>query len=83
MKKRTFLSLLLAMMLYGGLQAKSVDVETAKALGVKFRNANTEIKANVAQLAYTAYSDQGTACFYVNSANYNHDCKEYIMKMTE
>ena len=65
MKKRTFLSLLLAMMLFGGLQAKSVDVETAKALGVKFMNANTEIKANVAQLAYTAYSDQGTACFYV------------------
>lgn len=64
MKKCIFLSLLVTLLI-GSLQAKPVDVDTAKSLGVKFMKANTEIKADVAQLTYTAYTEQGEACFYV------------------
>ena len=46
------------------LQAKPVDVGTAKSLGIKFMKANTEIKADVAQLTYTAYTDQGEVRFH-------------------
>ena len=63
MKKTMLFSLLV--MLVVSLQAKPVDVETAKSLGIKFMKANTEVKADAAQLAYTAYTDQGEACFYV------------------
>lgn len=66
MKKSMFL-LLLVVLFVGGLQAKPVDVATAKSLGIKFMKANTEIKADVAQLVYTAYTEQGEACFYVFS----------------
>ena len=64
MKKSMLFSLLVTLFI-SGLQAKPVDVETAKTLGIKFMKANTEIKANVAQLIYTGYTDQGDACFYV------------------
>ena len=40
MKKSMFL-LLLVTLLVGGLQAKPVDVEMAKSLGIKFMKANT------------------------------------------
>lgn len=46
-------------------QAKPVDVATAKSLGVKFMNTNTEIKSAVAELTYTAMADNGQAAFYV------------------
>ena len=64
MKKSMLFSLLVTLFI-SGLQAKPVDVETAKTLGIKFMKANTEIKADVAQLIYTGYTDQGDACFYV------------------
>ena len=64
---KKILFLLLVVLPFCGLQAKPVDVETAKSLGIKFMTTNTEIKANVAQLAYTAFTDQGEACFYVFS----------------
>lgn len=66
MKKSMFFLLMVALFM-GGLQAKPVDVETAKALGIKFMKANTEIRADVAQLVYTGYTEQGVACFYVFS----------------
>ena len=64
MKKTLFL-LLFAVLLTGGLQAKPVGVETAKGLGVKFMNANTEVKSTTAELIYTSYANNGQACFYV------------------
>jgi hypothetical protein len=63
--KRTFAFLLLVTLFFGGLQARPVDVETAKSLGIKFMNTNTEVKSATAELTYTAYTDQGQACFYV------------------
>ena len=63
--KRTFLSLLLVTLFFGGLQAKPVDINKAKTLGVKFMNTNTEIKSVKADLVYTAYADNNQACFYV------------------
>ena len=64
MKKCIFLSLIV-MLLVSGLQAKSVGIDTAKSLGIKFMKANTEIKADVAELTHTVYTDQGESCFYV------------------
>ena len=63
--KRITLTFMLVAMLLGGLQAKTVDVQTARTLGIKFMKANTEIKADAAELTYTAFTDQGEACFYV------------------
>jgi hypothetical protein len=63
--RKTIFTLLLATVLMGGLQAKPVDVQTAKSLGVKFIKANTEIKSATAELTYTAYADDGQAAFYV------------------
>ena len=63
--KRTIVSFLLVTLFFGGLQAKPVDVNTAKSLGIKFMNVNTEIKSARADLVYTAYADNGQACFYV------------------
>ena len=63
--KRTILSLLLVTLLFGGLQAKPVDVATAKSLGIKFMNVNTEIKSASADLVYTAYTESDVPCFYV------------------
>ena len=63
--KRTFLSLLLVTLFFGGLQAKPIDINKAKALGVKFMNTNTKIKSAKADLVYTAYADNNQACFYV------------------
>ena len=64
MKKRIF-TLLLATLFFGALQANPVDVATAKSLGVKFMKANTAIKAETAELTYTAYAENGQAAFYV------------------
>lgn len=63
MKKSMFTLLLVGLMM--GLQAKPVDVETAKSLGIRFMNTNTNIKSAQADLAYTAFTDDGQACFYV------------------
>ena len=65
--KRCILFSLLVTLIVGGLQAKPVDVNTAKSLGIKFMNINTEIKSAQADLVYTAYADNGQACFYVFS----------------
>ena len=65
--KKLIVLFLTAMAFIGELQAKPVDVETAKALGVKFMNANTAVKSAEAELAYTAVADNGLACFYVFS----------------
>ena len=66
MKKLFFLSLM-ALVFSGMLQAKPVDVETARSLGVKFMNVNTSVKSSEAELVYTEVADNGMACFYVFS----------------
>ena len=66
MKKCVLFSLLVSLFI-GGLQAKPVDVDTAKSLGIKFMNVNTVIKSAQADLVYTAYTEDGQACFYVFS----------------
>lgn len=63
--KRTFVLLLFVTLFFGGLQANPVDVNKAKALGVKFMNTNTAIKSATAELTYTAYAEDGQAAFYV------------------
>ena len=65
--KHTIVFLLLVTLFLGGLQAKPVDVNTAKSLGIKFMNVNTEVKSAQADWVYTAYTDEGQACFYVFS----------------
>ncbi len=64
MKKSIILmaSVLLAMV---SVKAGPVDVDRAKALGVKFMKTNTEMKSASAELTYTAYADNGQAAFYV------------------
>ena len=64
MKKLLFL-LASALLVVVSLHAGPVDVNRAKALGVKFMDANTEIKSSQANLTYTAYADNGQAAFYV------------------
>ena len=54
-----------AALFLSGLQAKPVDVQTAKTLGIKFMKANTAVKANAAELTYTAYAENGQPAFYV------------------
>ena len=63
--KKTIFALMLATLFFGALQANPVDVVTAKSLGVKFMKANTAIKAEAAELTYTAYAENGQAAFYV------------------
>ena len=63
--KKIFFTLLFAALFMSGIQAKPVDVQTAKSLGIKFMKANTEIKSATAELTYTAYADNGQAAFYV------------------
>ena len=63
--KRKIVFLLLVTLFFGGLQANPVDINKAKALGVKFMNTNTEIKSATADLVYTARADKGQAAFYV------------------
>ena len=63
--KKSFFTLLLVTLFLGGLQANPVDVNRAKALGVKFMNTNTEIKSATADWVYTAYTADNQACFYV------------------
>jgi hypothetical protein len=65
--KKTAVTILFAALLMGSLRADPVDAETAKSLGVKFMKANTEIRSAAAELTYTAYADNGQACFYVFS----------------
>ena len=65
--KRTIVSFLLVTLFFGGLQAKPVDVNTAKSLGIKFMNVNTSVKSSEAELVFTAVTDNGQACFYVFS----------------
>ena len=67
MKKLLFLSL--TILFSGILQAKPVDVERAKTLGVKFMNTNTSVKSSEAELTYTAVADNGLACCYVFSVH--------------
>ncbi len=63
--KRTILTLLCVALLSGAMQASPVDVTMAKSLGVKFMKANTAVKANAAELTYTAYAENGQPAFYV------------------
>lgn len=63
--KKTIFALMLATLFFGALQANPVDVATAKSLGIKFMKANTAIKAEAAELTYTAYAENGQAAFYV------------------
>ena len=63
--KKTLFTLLCVTLLMGVMQAKPVDVATAKSLGVKFMKVNTVIKAEAAELTYTAYTENGQAAFYV------------------
>ena len=63
--KQTVFFILFVVLFFGGLQAKPVDVQTAKSLGVKFMKANLEMKSATAELTYTAFADDGTAAFYV------------------
>lgn len=63
--KKTIITLLLATLFFGALQANPVDVAMAKSLGVKFMKANTAIKAEAAELTYTSYAENGQAAFYV------------------
>lgn len=63
--KKIFFTLLFAALFMSGIQAKPVDVQTAKSLGIKFMKANTKIKSATAELRYTAYADNGQAAFYV------------------
>ena len=63
--KKSFFTLLLVTLFLGGLQANPVDVNRAKALGIKFMNTNTEIKSATADWVYTAYIADNQACFYV------------------
>ena len=63
--KRTFFTLLFAMLAVGSLFANPVDANRAKALGIKFMHNNTEIKSSFAELTYTAYADNGQTAFYV------------------
>ena len=63
--KRTFVFFLMVTLFFSGLQAKPVDVATAKSLGIKFMNTNTAIRSAQADLVYTACADNGQAAFYV------------------
>lgn len=63
--KRAVFTLLFATLFFGALQANPVDVATAKSLGLKFMKTNTAIKAETAELTYTAYAENGQAAFYV------------------
>ena len=65
--KKTVFTLLLTACCLTIMQAKPVDVNTAKALGVKFMNANTSVKSSQADLCYVASTEQGETCFYVFS----------------
>lgn len=63
--KQIILSFLLVVLLFGGLQARPVDVQMAKSFGIKFMDVNTKNKSATAELVYSAYTDNGLACFYV------------------
>ena len=63
--KKSFFTLLLAVLFTSGIQAKPVDMQTAKSLGEKFLKANTEMKSVSTELTYTVYADNGSAAFYV------------------
>ena len=47
------------------LMAENVDVNKAKAIGVKFLNSNTKLKVSDLDLAYTSVNEKGNPCFYV------------------
>ena len=66
MRKTIFL-LAFAILCIGSLNAKPVDAEVAKSLGVKFLNVNTSVRSNEAELVYTAQTEQGDNAFYVFS----------------
>ena len=63
--KRFLVLLVMVLLAFGSLQAKPVDAEKAKALGLKFMRTNTEVKSATATLTYTAFADNGQAAFYV------------------
>ena len=67
--KKSVILVFVALCLSGWLYAKPVDVETAKALGVKFMNVNTAVKSAEAELTYTAIADNGMAYCYVFSVH--------------
>ncbi len=64
--KRLFILLAFALFLATHLQSAPVDVNRAKALGIKFMKANSEMKSATAELSYTAYADNGQTAFYLS-----------------
>ena len=65
--KRFFIILVSALLIVMSAQSAPVDVNRAKTLGIKFMNANTEVKSATAELTFTAFADNGQAAFYVFS----------------
>lgn len=65
--RKTILFLAFAFFSVGMLNAKSIDAEVAKSLGIKFLNASTAVKSTDAVLSYTAIAENGLPCFYAFS----------------
>ena len=65
--KKVFFLFAFAILGIGLLNANPIDVETAKALGIKFMNNSTNVKSSKAVLSYTAFSEEGMPCFYAFS----------------
>ena len=69
MKKHLLLSLVVLLGMTT-LNARPVDVESAKAIGQRFAQAkfNNNLRSNELQLVYTGTSNRGEACFYAFNA---------------
>ena len=66
MKKTLFL-IAFAILAIGTVNARPVDANVAKGLGIKFMMANTSVRSTQAELVYTAQTTQGDNAFYVFS----------------
>ena len=62
--KKVLLALLLVVLAFG-MNAKPVDMETAKSMGLRFMQVNTAIRSTEAHCVYTEFTTDGTPCFYV------------------
>lgn len=63
--KKYLMSLMALVLGLGIATANPVDVNRAKMVGEKFAQATLETKAAGIDLVYTAYTEEGTPCFYV------------------
>lgn len=66
MKKTLFL-IAFAILAISTVNARPVDANVAKGLGIKFMMANTSVRSTQAELVYTAQTTQGDNAFYVFS----------------